>query len=197
MDNYKLLLNGEWLDSEKKLTVTNPADGRAFAEVATRYTYHMRDEMARSENARLMPGVIPLMEMLGRRADVRLGLLTGNFEATARIKLDRFDLNRFFPFGAFGSDDGVRTRLVPIAVERAEAYSGGEIGLGPQVVVIGDTPQDVECALVNGATAIGVAASRYSVEDLIAAGAHHAMDDVELDLAELDRDVSKTTPVRD
>ena len=154
-------------------------ESSAFAEVAARYTFFMRDEMARSEQARLMPGVTPLLELLGKRTDIRLGLLTGNFETTARIKLDRFGLNDLFAIGAFGSDDGIRNRLVPIAVRRAEIALGREIGLGPQVVVIGDTPQDVECALAHGATAIGVAASRYSVADLEAAGAHHALPTLE------------------
>ncbi len=139
----------------------------------------MRDEMVRSEHARLMPGVMAMLELLGQRSDVSLGLLTGNFEATARIKLDRFGLNGYFPFGAFGSDDGIRANLVPIATRRAEIHLGRKIGLGPQVVVIGDTPQDVECALAHGATAIGVAASRYSVADLEAAGAHHALPTLE------------------
>lgn len=151
----------------------------AFAELATRYATFMRDEMVRSENARLMPGVTPLLELLGQRTDIHLGLLTGNFETTARIKLDRFGLNRYFPFGAFGSDDGIRTNLVPIATRRAGIHLGREIGLGPHVVVIGDTPQDVECALAHGAAAIGVAASRYTVSDLEAAGAHHALPSLE------------------
>jgi phosphoglycolate phosphatase-like HAD superfamily hydrolase len=154
-------------------------DSPAFAELTARYASFMRDEMVRSENARLMPGVMPLLELLGLRTDVGLGLLTGNFEATARIKLERFGLNGYFPFGAFGSDDGIRTNLVPIATRRAETHLDREIGLGPQVVVIGDTPQDVECALAHEATAIGVAASRYSVADLEAAGAHHVMPTLE------------------
>ncbi len=144
----------------------------AFAKLATRYAEHMVDEMRRSEGAHLMPGVMPLLEHLVQRADISLGLLTGNFERTARIKLDRFDLNRFFPHGAFSSDHAVREKLVPIAVERAETHLGRTIGLGRHVVVIGDTPMDVACALAHGATAIGVAASRYSVPELESAGAH-------------------------
>ncbi len=154
-------------------------DSPAFREVVQRYVRHLPAEMRNSDQAHLMPGVAALLEHLAQPDNPALGLLTGNFEETARIKLDHFGLNRFFPFGAFGSDDGIRTRLVPIAVERAEAHLGRTIGLGPQVVVIGDTPQDVECALAHGATAIGVAASRYSVADLEAAGAHHAMPTLE------------------
>lgn len=150
-----------------------------FGELTQRYAHHLKDEMRRSEQAFLMPGVAPLLEHLSDREDVTLGLLTGNFEPTARIKLDRFDLNRFFPFGAFGSDHAVREDLVPVAVERAEIVLGRPIGLGRHVVVIGDTPRDVECALAHGATAVGVAASRYSVDELSSAGAHTAMSSLE------------------
>ena len=151
----------------------------AFAVLSERYAEHMRDEMRRSEGAHLMPGVDRLLELLATRTDLGLGLLTGNFETTARIKLARFDLNPFFPFGAFSSDHAEREALVPIAVERAEAHFGTSIGLGRHVVVIGDTPADIGCALAKNATAVGVAASRYSVRDLESAGAHLALPSLE------------------
>jgi len=152
------------------------ADGSpAFAATARLYESHLQREMESSSEAHLMPGVLPLLDHLAANDDFALGLLTGNFEATARIKLEHFGLNRFFSFGAFGSDHGIREHLVPIAVRRAEALLERSIGLGPQVVVVGDTPRDVECALAHGATAIGVAASRYSVDDLETAGARHAL----------------------
>ena len=154
-------------------------DSPAFREIVQRYVEFLPAEVLDSDQAHLMPGAAGLLNHLSKSDDVALGLLTGNFEVTARIKLDRFGLNEFFAFGAFGSDDGIRSRLVPVAVERAVAYLGRNIGLGRQVVVIGDTPQDVECALVHGATAIGVAASRYTVADLEAAGAHHALPTLE------------------
>ncbi len=154
-------------------------DSPAFHEMVQRYVQHLPAEIRDSAQAHLMPGVVALLDHLSKTDNLALGILTGNFESTARIKLERFGLHGFFSFGAFGSDDGIRTRLVPIAVQRAEAVLGREIGLGPQVVVIGDTPQDVECALAHGATAIGVAASRYSVEDLEAAGAHHTLPTLE------------------
>jgi phosphoglycolate phosphatase-like HAD superfamily hydrolase len=154
-------------------------EAAAFAFLADRYAEHMRDEMRRSEGAHLMPGVGRLLELLATRTDLGLGLLTGNFETTARIKLDRFGLNPVFPFGAFSSDHAEREALVPIAVGRAEEHFGRPIGLGRHVVVIGDTPKDVECALAHEATAVGVAASRYSVRDLESAGAHLALPSLE------------------
>jgi phosphoglycolate phosphatase-like HAD superfamily hydrolase len=104
--------------------------------------------------------------------------LTGNYERTARIKLERFGLNHHFPFGAFGSDDGDRTRLPPVAVARAETFSGRPIGLGRHVMIIGDTPLDVGCALANGATAVGVATGNYSQSELQEAGAHLVFEDL-------------------
>ena len=151
----------------------------AFAELAQRYADHLPDEVARSKHALLMPGVTSLLRRLSDVEGAALGLLTGNFEATARIKLDRFGLNPFFPFGAFGSDDAVRENLVPIAAARAADLLGREVRLERDVVVIGDTPRDVECALAHGARAIGVAASRYSVADLERAGADAVLPNLE------------------
>jgi phosphoglycolate phosphatase len=136
------------------------------------------EEMAASAGACLMPGVVELLEALAGRVDAVLGLLTGNLERTARVKLDRFGLNRFFPFGAFASDDELRERLVPIAVARAERHTGRAIGPGRHVHVIGDTPRDVACALANGATAVGVGAARYPAEALAAAGAHVVLENL-------------------
>lgn len=151
----------------------------AFAKLARRYAHHLADEMPRSKEAMLMSGVLPLLDRLEAVDGVTLGLLTGNLEPTARIKLDRFGLNHYFSFGAFGSDDAVRERLVPIAVARAEVRLGRSLNPGRDVAVVGDTPKDVACALANGAIAVGVAASRYSVTDLERAGAHAALPNLE------------------
>jgi phosphoglycolate phosphatase len=127
--------------------------------------------------ARLLPGVRELLDALSSQPGLLLGLLTGNFEKTARIKLARFDLNRYFPFGAFGSDYAHRVALPAIAVTRAEALVGTPIALGRHVYVIGDTPRDVECALANGATAVAVATGASPTDDLRRAGAHAVFED--------------------
>jgi len=148
----------------------------SLGRLRERYAQIMAEEMAASP-ARLMPGVEMLLERLNADAGVALGLLTGNFEETARIKLRRFGLDRFFGFGAFGSDDGDRRLLPAKAVERAERRLGAPLGLGPHVVIIGDTPRDVECALVNRATAVAVATGRYSTAQLRDAGATVVFED--------------------
>ena len=126
----------------------------------------------KSAPAVLLPGVRELLDALSQRPRALLGLLTGNFERTARIKLSRFGLDRYFRFGAFGSDDEQRVALPAIAVARAERIAGAPIGLGRHVVVIGDTPRDIECALANGATAVAVATGGSTTEELRRAGAH-------------------------
>lgn len=149
----------------------------AVAEIQRRYEAGFGAEMAESP-ARLMPGVAALLDALHGRAGLAVGLLTGNLEGTARIKVDHFGLGHHFPFGAYSSDSEVRNELPPVAVTRAEQHLGRPVGLGRHVVVIGDTPHDVECALANGCTAVGVGAASWSAAQLEAAGAHVVLDDL-------------------
>jgi phosphoglycolate phosphatase-like HAD superfamily hydrolase len=156
----------------RSLVSSAEEEDQAVAEITARYEQIFAEVMPVADRAILLPGVIPLLEALTQRDDLLLGLLTGNYETTARIKLERFGLNRFFSFGAYSSDAEDRNRLVAIAVARAESLSGATIGLNPEVLVIGDTPRDVECALTNGVTPIGVATSDFSEACLRDAGAH-------------------------
>jgi phosphoglycolate phosphatase len=152
-------------------------EAAVLAEIRRRYEAGFAEAMGRSP-ASLMPGVVQVIEALHARNDVQLALLTGNLERTARIKVDHFDLGGYFPFGAYASDSAHRRDLPPVAVRRAEEHLGRAVGLGPHVIIIGDTPKDVDCALANGCTAVGVGAARYSVDDLRRAGAHHVLPDL-------------------
>jgi phosphoglycolate phosphatase len=118
----------------------------------------------------VMPGIRELLPVLQSRDDVSLGLLTGNFEQAARIKLGHFDLWDFFRCGAFGDDAADRNALVPFAVDRARDCGLGHFEYG-DVVVIGDTPSDVACARAVGAVPVAVATGTYSVEALRQTGA--------------------------
>ena len=95
-------------------------------------------------------------------------LLTGNFEQSARIKLEHFDLWRYFRCGAFGDDAADRNALVPFAVERARRC-GLDTAALEAIVVIGDTPHDVACARAGGAVPIAVATGTFGVDQLRAA----------------------------
>jgi len=125
----------------------------------------------------LMPGVRELLDVLRRRDDVYVALLTGNYEEGARIKLEYFDLWRYFRCGAFGDDAPQRDGLVSKALERIAA-SGGPSFSAADAVVIGDTPLDVACAAFCGARSIAVATGSHSVEELRAAGADVVMQDL-------------------
>jgi phosphoglycolate phosphatase-like HAD superfamily hydrolase len=119
----------------------------------------------------VLPGVGQLLDVLQGHPHLTVGLLTGNFERGAAIKLGHFDLSRRFAFGAFGDEHVNRRDLVPIALSRARAL-GGLDALAPEhVIVIGDTPLDVDCAQAHGAKAIGVATGPFDANALQAAGA--------------------------
>lgn len=133
----------------------------------------------------VMPGIRPLLDTLSERENVWLGLLTGNFVEGARIKLEYFDLWKYFPCGAFGGDAHSRNDLVPIARQRARERGIPDVNTA-NILVVGDTPNDVECALVAGATPIAVATGGYSVDQLREHGATITFEDLSNTQAFLD-----------
>jgi phosphoglycolate phosphatase len=118
----------------------------------------------------VMPGVRELLDALSGRDDVHLALLTGNYEVSARMKLEFFDLWRYFLCGAFGDEAPDRNGLFGIAQKRLAAH-GGPLVHAERAVVIGDTPHDIAVAIAAGARSIGVATGSHSVGALRAAGA--------------------------
>lgn len=99
-----------------------------------------------------------------------MGLLTGNWADGARKKLDHCGLLSYFQFGAFAEDGPEREKLFTPAIRRAEVHTGHEYA-PPDVWVIGDTPHDVRCGALAGASTLGVATGPYSEDDLMSAGA--------------------------
>jgi phosphoglycolate phosphatase len=117
-------------------------------------------------NVRPLEGVVELLDALEARKDVVLGLLTGNVEPGARVKLTAAGINPDrFRVNAFGSDHEHRPQLPAIAQRRASEILGLDIA-GERLIVIGDTPADIECGRTLGARAIGVASGHYTVEQL-------------------------------
>ena len=125
----------------------------------------------------VMPGVRELLETLSRQSDIVLSLLTGNYETAARLKLEYFDLWRYFSGGAFGDATTDRNRLVAKAVA-VVASCGGPSVSSSDIVVVGDTPLDVACAAASGAHCIAVATGSHTAGDLRAAGADVVFDDL-------------------
>jgi phosphoglycolate phosphatase-like HAD superfamily hydrolase len=130
----------------------------------------------RAGDVRMKPGVPALLEALAGRPEVQLGLLTGNLEPCARLKLSPVDLNRFFPLGAYGSDDEDRYRLPPIAVARAFDHTGRRF-VGTDVVIVGDSVHDVLCGRSLGVRAVAVATGRAGADTLAGAGAAAVLPD--------------------
>ena len=124
---------------------------------------------------RLHADVEELLTTLTGRGDVVLGLLTGNWEGGARIKLDRYGLGRFFPFGAFGDGYRDRRELPPVALSRAREWSGTSFR-PEETVIIGDTTRDVECGRAHGIPVLAVTTGTHDGERLAAAGADWVVD---------------------
>lgn len=122
----------------------------------------------------VLPGVRELIDTLAARTDVFLGLVTGNIEGGARLKLLSAGLWRHFPVGGFGSDHEARNRLPRFALERAAAHWGRTFQ-GSDAVVIGDTPRDVECGREIGAATVAVATGRFALPELRATGADRVL----------------------
>ena len=158
-------------------------------ELRARYVAHLAEEIVLPGRGvkDVMPGIRPLLEALASRPATHVGLLTGNFLEGARIKLEYFDLWKYFPWGAFGGDASNRNDLVPIALSRARAQGIDVDAIRPSdVLVVGDTPNDIECALVAGATPVAVATGSYPVDELRAAGAGIVFQDLSDTAAFLD-----------
>lgn len=131
------------------------------------------------DRGRVLPGVAEVVAELGRRDDVVQTLVTGNLAEVADVKLAPFGLldHIDLEIGGYGSLSADRHELVSAAM-RLAADKHGETFEPSSVVVIGDTPHDVNAALHHGAVAIGVATGRHSLTHLREAGAHAVFRDL-------------------
>ena len=152
----------EYLDA---MGISNPTvlpDILAHAEAELAKAEHLL-----AEQGYICPGVIEVMERLHQNPDVTQTVLTGNIEPNAKVKLRAFGLDRFIDFeiGAYGSDHAERTKLVPIALERAKVIRALRVDTG-SVWVIGDTPHDLACARAGGVRCLLVATGSYELDEL-------------------------------
>jgi phosphoglycolate phosphatase-like HAD superfamily hydrolase len=134
-------------------------DARELARLMAVRLEFLPDAVAESDGYRVLAGV----------------------EAAARFKLARGRLNRYFPFGGYGSDSTDRTELTKRAIERAAVLYGRAVSAS-RCVVDGDTPLDIAAAHGAGAIALGVASGHFSVADLQDAGADYVLSSLEEDL---------------
>ncbi len=129
----------------------------------------------------VLPGVRELLRRLSGDRAYHLALLTGNFSQSARIKLGYYDLWRYFEWGAFGEDAVDRNDLLPVALSRYRERTGRPIAAS-HVVIIGDTPNDVEVARTGGTRIVCVTTGQFARAALLEAGADvvfHDLSDVD------------------
>lgn len=131
------------------------------------YVARLRSALAEgTRRAYTLPGVREIVDAVDAAEDLVLGLLTGNLVVGAEAKLRAVALDPSrFRVGAYGSDHEERPALPPIAQARASELLGYTVP-GDRLVIIGDTPADVQCGRGVGARAIGVATGGFSVAEL-------------------------------
>lgn len=136
-----------------------------FRRFFERYVFWL-DQILRDSKTTLCPGVWEFIQGLRALPDPpRLGLLTGNIQLGAEIKLRHFELWQEFELGAFADDHEDRDQIAHAALQRGSRVLGQPLR-GEQVLVIGDTPLDIRCARAIGAKVLAVATGGATLDEL-------------------------------
>jgi phosphoglycolate phosphatase-like HAD superfamily hydrolase len=151
-----------------------------LTQLLQRRLEYMPETVAESTGYRVLPGVEERLRQLSRAGHL-LGLVTGNVDGAAHIKLSRGNLNRWFTFGAYASAGVDRPAIVRRAIERGEGIVGRPLSVS-EVIVIGDTPRDIHAAQAAGCSSIGVLTGHYDRDTLRTAGANHVIATLEEEL---------------
>ena len=150
---------------------------KEFTKLMERRLHYLHQTVEESQGYRVLPGVTDLLPELIEEGYL-LGIVTGNLEAAAHIKLHRAKLNRFFSFGGYGSDSTDRGELTKIALKQATLVYGEELE-PEQAFSVGDTPLDVTGAHAAGIECVGVGSHHFTSDQLREAGADYAIDSLE------------------
>ena len=151
---------------------------RQQEDLRSTYTSLLKKRLGQYPTAYALPGVNELLRQLDASGSLTMGILSGNFPETGRLKLEAagIDPGRFL-VGAWGSDGTVRRDLPPVAMKRYSEQTGTEIE-PRHVVIIGDTPHDIDCARANGCLVIAVATGSFSLQELSSHGPDLALMDL-------------------
>jgi phosphoglycolate phosphatase-like HAD superfamily hydrolase len=168
----------DWWILKNALEQHGLLDGEAaFGEELARFqeTYYafLERTLLEVEGGRTLPGVPELLDALATQPGVRQGLATGNFRGAAFMKLRHFGLGRHLREGGFGDDAEERAAVVARAIERLSNGTKAE-----EVWVVGDTVLDISAAHANDARALAVATGPASADELLAAGADAALENL-------------------
>jgi phosphoglycolate phosphatase len=148
--------------TDTQITISGDQLTRFATTLERSYAGALRDGVT---TIRALAGVGELLDSLSTHGEFAQGVVTGNFEVTARIKLQAAGLDAFLPFGAFGSDSAHRPDLPAIAKLRWEKSTGRRIR-SDRCVIVGDTPMDLEAARANGMKCVLVGTGRFPLEEL-------------------------------
>ncbi len=125
----------------------------------------------------ILPGVVEMLGQLRQTSGCQVGLLTGNMPVSAQMKLEHFGLWESFEFGIFGDTVAHRPDLSGQVMSVVNNHSGHEVP--PQcIIVIGDTPLDVQLARALQARCLAVCTGGFTADELLTAGACRAVDDL-------------------
>jgi phosphoglycolate phosphatase len=150
---------------------------KEFTRLMERRNFYLHQTVQESKGYEVLPGVNKLLPKLIDEGYM-LGIVTGNVEAAAHVKLHRANLNRFFSFGGYGSDSDDRGEVTRIALERASQVYGEKVERN-QAFSVGDTPLDVTGAHAAGIECVGVGSHHYTADQLREAGADYAITSLE------------------
>lgn len=129
------------------------------------YEYFTQNITQQEYSQTLLPGAREILDALRKDTHVAMGVLTGNYEKTAWKKLEYVGLRNYFEFGLFGHEAETRNELAKKAQAKAKHHFGVHFD-SDEIIFIGDTPRDIECARVIDAHIIAVATGKYSTETL-------------------------------
>lgn len=135
-----------------------------FPKLIQTYGPILREKLATWENFKLCPGVPGILDSLQDRGAL-LGLVTGNCQVGAAVKLDRGRLTEYFSFGAFGDETTDRARMCEFAHKRGEAQAAEEIPK-EMVILVGDSPNDITAAKAYGIRMLAVSSGWIGAEEL-------------------------------
>ncbi len=156
---------------EERVELLLPTIQRAYLDALGKMVQERPDYII------LKPGVVRLIQKIHEHPEILMGLLTGNFEEGARLKLQPNNLNQYFPFGAFGDGTRLRSELPQRGLDAAEKYAGHQFSR-KEIVLIGDTPNDIHCGRHLHVRVIAVATSNYSMDVLRAESPDYVFEDL-------------------
>ena len=163
-----------WRDMVRRHEVADDADSHeVFRET---YQRHLAKRLQENNTVKVFHGVAELVDRLVQEPNVELGLLTGNYPATGRLKVEFAGLSHeHFTVNAFAGEGATRRDLPPIALRRYREMHGRDIER-ERVVIIGDTPHDVDCAHHNGCLCLAVATGQFTATQLRECKADHVVE---------------------